>query len=77
MQENKKLQFVLMLTWSPRQTCSTILEKKTIQAGRPGGVAGYPRACYRSIAWVRVPPCARSHKSVGSFSCAQNDLRKA
>ena len=46
-------------------------------AGCPGGVSGYPRAWYRSVSWVRVPPSAYSYKFVGTFSCAQIDLRKA
>ena len=45
-------------------------------AGRPGGVSGYPRAWYRSVSWVRIPPSAYSYKFVGTFSCAQIDLRK-
>ena len=40
-------------------------------------IAGYPRACYRSVSWVRVPPSAHSHKFAGIFSCAQIDSRKA
>ena len=46
-------------------------------AGRPGGVSGYPRAWYRSVSRVRAPPSAYSYKFVGTFSCAQIDLRKA
>ena len=47
-------------------------------AGRSGGVSGYyPRAWYRSVSWVRAPPSAYSYKFVGTFSCAQIDLRKA
>ena len=46
-------------------------------AGRPGGVSGYPRARYRSVSGVRAPLSAYSYKFVGSFSCAQIDLRKA
>ena len=45
--------------------------------GRLGGVSGYPRAWYRSVLWVRAPPSAYSYKFVGTFSCAQIDLRKA
>ena len=40
----------------------------------------YPRAWYsRSGSWVRAPPSAYkySYKFVGTFSCAQIDLRKA
>ena len=37
------------------------------KTGRPGGVAGCPRACYVSISWVRVPPSAYSYKFVGTF----------
>ena len=48
-----------------------------VSAGHPGGVAGYCRACYRSISWVRVPPSAYSYKLSGTFSCAQIDSRKA
>ena len=45
--------------------------------GRPGGVAGCPRACcYRSISWVRAPPTAYAYKFVGTVSCAQIDSRK-
>ena len=47
------------------------------RACRPGGVAGYPRACDRSISRVRVPPSAHSYKLVGTFSCAQIDSREA
>ena len=47
------------------------------KTGRPGGVAGCPRACYVSISWVRVPPSAYSYKFVGTFSCAQIDSQKA
>ena len=46
-------------------------------AGRPGGVSGYPRAWYRSVSWVRIPPNAYLYTFVGTFSCAQIDLRKA
>ena len=46
-------------------------------SGRPGGVSGYPRAWYRSVSWVQTPPSAYSDKFVGTFSCAQVDLRKA
>ena len=45
--------------------------------GRPGGVAGYPRACYKSISWIRVPPSAYWYELVGTFSCAHIDSRKA
>ena len=31
---------------------------------------------YRSVSWVRIPPSAYSYKFVGTFSCAQIDLRK-
>ena len=47
------------------------------KSGRPGGVVCYPRACYRSISWVRVPPNAYSYKFIGNFSCARIDSRKA
>ena len=43
----------------------------------PGGVSGYPRAWYGSVSWVRAPPSAYSYKFVGTFSCAQINLRKA
>ena len=46
-------------------------------AGGPGGVSGYPRAWSRSLSWVRTPPSAYSYKFVGTFSCAQIELRKA
>ena len=46
-------------------------------AGRPGGVSGYPRAWYRSVSCVRALPSTYSNKFVGTFSCAQIDLRKA
>ena len=46
-----------------------------IVPGRPGG--GYPRAWYMSVSRVRAPPSAYSYKFVGTFSCAQIDLRKA
>ena len=39
-------------------------------SGRRGGVSGCPRAWYRSVSWVRVPPSAYSYKFVGTFSCA-------
>ena len=45
--------------------------------GRPGGVSGFPRSWCRSVSWVRIPPSAYSYKFVGTFSCAQLDLRKA
>ena len=45
--------------------------------GRPGGESGYPRAWYMSVSWVRIPPSAYSYKFLGTFSCAQIDLRKA
>ena len=32
---------------------------------------------YMSVSWVRAPPSAYSYTFVGSFSCAQIDLRKA
>ena len=55
-----------------------ILEPGIINAGRPGGVSGYPRAWYyRSVSRVRVPPSAYSYKFIGTFSCEQIDLRKA
>ena len=37
------------------------------KAGRPGGISGYRRAWYRSVAWVRIPPSAHSYKFVGTF----------
>ena len=46
-------------------------------SGRLGGVSGYPRPWYRSVSWVRIPPSAYSYIFVGTFSCAQVDLRKA
>ena len=46
-------------------------------AGRPVSVSGYPPAWYRSVSWVRIPPSAYPYKFVGTFSCAQVDLRKA
>ena len=49
---------------------------KYIKPGRPGGVSGCPRAWYRSVSWVRISPSAYSYKFVGTFSCAQLDLRK-
>ena len=45
--------------------------------GRPRGVAGYPRACYRSISWVRVSPSAYSYKFVGTFSLCTNWLAQS
>ena len=45
-------------------------------AGRPGGVSGYPQACYRPFSRVRVPSSAQLAKFVGTFSCAQTDWRK-
>ena len=48
-----------------------------VLTSRPGGVSGYPQAWYRSVSRVRAPPSAYSCKFVGTFSCAQNDLRKA
>ena len=47
-----------------------------VDHGRPGGVSGYPRAWYRSVSRVRIPPSAYSYKFVGIFSGAQIDLRK-
>ena len=48
-------------------------------AGRPGGVSGYPRVWYigqfREFEPRQVS--AYSYKFVGTFSCAQIDLRKA
>ena len=66
---------VVLGTTGTTYKCYQAIEMPT---GRPGGVAGYPRACYyRSISWVRVPPSAYSYKFVGAFSCAQIDSRKA
>ena len=49
-----------------------------LDAGRPGGVSGYPRAWYRSVSRIRAPPSAYSYKFVfGTFSYAQFDSRKA
>ena len=45
-------------------------------AVRPGGVSGYPRAWCNHVSWVRIPPSAYSYKIVGTFSCAQINLRK-
>ena len=43
------------------------------EAGRPGGVSGYPRAWHRSVSLSSNPPeCI-----LGTFSCAQINLRKA
>ena len=64
----KKVDFV-----GSREGCVVIIH------GRPGGVSGYPRAwCigqFRDFEYPRVHIC--SYKLVGSFSCAQIDLRKA
>ena len=38
---------------------------------RPGGVSDYPQAWY-----YRIPPSAYLYKFVGTFFCAQIDLRK-
>ena len=53
------------------------LTRRFIIRKRPGGVAGYPRACYRSILRVRVPPSAYSYKFERTFSQVQIDSRKA
>ena len=69
--------------WTDKNFCSghtchvstqLVMSKNT---GRPGGVSGYPRAWYRSVSLVRIPPGAYSYKIVGTFSRAQIDLRKA
>ena len=69
--------YILLLyqvCFSMHGCCSHI---KCYKPGRPGGVAGYPRACYRSISWVRVPPSAYSYKFVGTFLVHKFDSRKA
>ena len=47
---------------------SYIRSRRPISPGRPGDVSGYPRAWYRSVSWVRIPPSACSYTFVGTFS---------
>ena len=42
------------------------------EASRPGGVSGYPRAWYRSVSRVRIPPSAYSNTFVGTFVLGTN-----
>ena len=56
------------------QYCSSTLGLR--YAVRSDGVSDYPRAWYRSVSRVRIPPSAHSYKFVGNFSCAHIYLRK-